>query len=378
METKNGNPVMEKSVYIGETNCMTPLGFDLTSNIYAIMNGLSGIKTNPKDSFPLARLNDDQINAAFDKLGTPNSYSRLEKMMILALYPVVQNKHITNKSALIISTTKGNISYLENQNVEQATLGTLAKKIAVFFGFSSTPIVISNACVSGVMALSVGKRLLQYSDYSEVFIVAGDEITEFVLSGFKSFQALSNDICKPFDKERNGINLGEAAAAAYLSTETAPSSKVKILGDASINDANHISGPSRTGEGLFRSIRNTFKACGIKPDEIGFISAHGTATVYNDEMESIAFERAGMSDIPIFSLKANYGHTLGTSGLLETIISVEALLLDKIPKSLGYREKGISGSITISEVVQDKKNSSFLKTASGFGGSNTSILFEKI
>lgn len=369
---------MEKSVYISATNCITPLGFDLSSNIDAVLNGLSGVKFNDNNSFPIGKLNDDQIDTAFEKIGDVKSYSRLEKTMILALLPLVKNKIITSKSALIISTTKGNISYLENNNIEEARLSVLAEKIACFFGFTSTPIVVSNACVSGIMALSIGKRLLQYSTYTEVFVVAGDEVSEFVLSGFNSFQALSNDLCKPFDKERNGINIGEAAAAAYLTTEIDDKAKVKISGDASINDANHISGPSRTGEGLYRSIQKVLKESGLKPQEIGFVSAHGTATQYNDEMESIAFDRAGITDSPVFSLKANFGHTLGASGLLEAIICIEALLLNKIPKSLGYKENGVSGSINISEKVVHKKMNSFLKTASGFGGSNTAVMFEKI
>lgn len=375
---------MEKTVYISATSCITPLGFDLSSNIDAVLNGESGIRASEKypaiPSACLGEIDDHIINVNFERIASAGSYTRLEKMLILALHPLIRGRKLTDRSALILSTTKGNIALIgdKNQDVSQANLGLLAKKIAGFFGFTSEPIVVSNACVSGILALSVGKRLLQYSDFTEVFVLAGDEITEFVLSGFSSFQALSDEYCRPYDRNRKGINMGEAAAAAYLSTEKSSSSKVKISGDASVNDANHISGPSRTGEGLFRSMQSAFKESGISPEEVGFISAHGTATLYNDEMESIAFDRMGMHQVPVFSLKGIYGHTLGASGLLEAVLSIEALLLNKIPGSFGFREKGVSGSITVSEKVQDKAVNSFLKTASGFGGSNTAVLFEKI
>lgn len=374
---------MENAVYISETNCITPLGFDVQSNIDAVLNGKSGISVSDKyPMFPnvlLGEISDEEINRRFSAISSDTDFTRLEKLLILVLYPIVKGKKITDKSVLVLSTTKGNITLLENQksDVSEANLGKLAQKTAHFFGFTTEPVVVSNACVSGVLALSVAKRMLQFSDYKEVFVVAGDEISEFVISGFNSFQAMSDELCRPYDKDRKGINLGEAVASAYLSKEEKPRS-VKILGEGSVNDANHISGPSRTGEGLFRSMQSAFKEAGILPEQVGFISAHGTATLYNDEMEAIAFNRMNMSEIPIFSLKANYGHTLGASGLLETVISIEALHQNKILPSLGFKESGVSKPITVFTEFQNKEINYFLKTASGFGGCNTAVLFKKV
>lgn len=374
---------MENAVYISETNCITPLGFDVQSNIDAVLNGKSGISVSDKyPMFPnvlLGEISDEEINRRFSAISTNENYTRLEKLLILVLYPIVKGKKITDKSVLVLSTTKGNITLLENQKseVSEANLGKLAQKTARFFGFTTEPVVVSNACVSGALALSVAKRMLQFSDYEEAFVVAGDEISEFVISGFNSFQAMSDELCRPYDKDRKGINLGEAVAAAYLSKQKSLNT-VKILGEGSVNDANHISGPSRTGEGLFRSMQSAFKEAGILPEQDGFISAHGTATLYNDEMEAIAFNRMNMSEIPIFSLKANYGHTLGASGLLETVISIEALHQNTILPSLGFSESGVSKPITVFTEVQHKEMNYFLKTASGFGGCNTAVLFEKI
>lgn len=374
---------MENTVYISQTNCITPLGFDVQSNIDAVLNGKSGISVSDKyPMFPnvlLGEITDEETNRRFSILSNDNQYTRLEKLLILVLYPIVKGKKLTEKSALVLSTTKGNIRLLEDksEDIPKANLGKLAQKVADFFGFTTEPIVVSNACVSGVLALSVAKRMLQFSDYEEAFVIAGDEISEFVISGFNSFQAMSDELCRPYDKNRKGINLGEAVAAAYLSKQKSANA-VKILGEGSVNDANHISGPSRTGEGLFRSMQSAFKEAGILPGQVGFISAHGTATLYNDEMEAIAFDRMNMAEVPLFSLKANYGHTLGASGLLETVISIEALHQNKVLPSLGFSELGVSKPIRIFSEAQTKNINYFLKTASGFGGCNTAILFEKV
>ena len=373
---------MSKEVYITKTNCITPLGFDVQSNFKAVLEKKTGVSsTNAHAQFPeiyLAEILDAEIDKHFSKLTSESTYTRLEKLAILALQPVLEGKQITNKSVLILSSTKGNIKLLqENTAIAEANLGKLAQKIADFFGFSTQPIVVSNACVSGVMALSVAKRMLQFSEYEEAFVVAGDEVSEFVISGFNSFQALSNQLCKPYDKNRKGINLGEAVAAAHLTLKK-ETALVRIAGDASVNDANHISGPSRTGEGLFRSIKATLNEAEIPSEDIDFISAHGTATLYNDEMEAIAFGRSNLLDKPLFSLKANYGHTLGASGLLETVISIEALQQNTILPSLGYKEMGVSQPVTIYTLPKEVETTYFLKTASGFGGCNTAMVFEKL
>jgi 3-oxoacyl-[acyl-carrier-protein] synthase-1 len=213
--------------------------------------------------------------------------------------------------------------------------------------------------------------------YDDAFVVAGDIVSEFVLSGFNSFQAMSNEPCRPYSKNRTGVSLGEATAAVLV-TSNKENAKVVILGDGSINDANHISGPSRTGEGLVRSIESAMKEANIDSDSINYISAHGTATPFNDEMEAIAFSRMGLESTPVNSLKGYYGHTLGASGLLETVIGIQSLLDNRLFASLGFDEMGVSKPINIIEKTENKELNCFLKTASGFGGCNTAVIFEKI
>ncbi len=378
---------MLREIYITETNCITPLGFDVESNVEAILRGDSGIQLHNDislmpNSFYASIISDEKINSAFSKISTETKYSRLEKMMILALEPIIKKSgvELNSKTAFILSTTKGNVTALANDSEESfnnAHLDVLAKNISDFFGFKTQPIVVSNACVSGILAVSIAKRMIQSELYNNVFVVAGDEVSEFVLSGFNAFQAMSDLPCKPYSKNRTGVSLGEAAAAVLVSANPA-TAKIKVIGDSSINDANHISGPSRTGEGLFRSIQNALKEAQIEAQKLDYISAHGTATPYNDEMEAIALNRLGLQNVPVNSLKGFYGHTLGASGLLETVIAIESANQNKLFESKGFDEIGVSEAINVIEKNGEKNIEYFLKTASGFGGCNTAVVFEKM
>jgi 3-oxoacyl-[acyl-carrier-protein] synthase I len=378
---------MTREIYINETNCITPLGFDVDSNIEAILRSDSGIQLHSDvslmpNSFYASIISDENINNAFAEISSETKYSRLEKMMILALEPIIKNSgvELNSKTALILSTTKGNVTALKDNSGDSfnnAHLDVLAKNIANFFKFQTQPIVVSNACVSGILAVSVAKRMIQSELYDTIFVVAGDEVSEFVLSGFNAFQAMSELPCKPYSKNRTGVSLGEAVATVLISAE-AKNTKIKIIGDSSINDANHISGPSRTGEGLFRSIQNALKEAQIEGNKLDYISAHGTATPYNDEMEAIALNRLDLQNVPINSLKGFYGHTLGASGLLETVIAIESANRNMLFESKGFDEIGVSESINVIEKNEEASIEIFLKTASGFGGCNTAVIFEKV
>ena len=358
---------------------------DVHANANAVAKGVTGIAhyaDSPLMNIPFYAgiVSDDALDTAFNAIGNPEQYTRLEKMMLLALHPVVSNSgvKIDDRSVLILSTTKGNITSLKDKTTqEQAWLDKLAKTIADFFGFTIQPVIVSNACVSGILAVSVAKRLLQSGLYNNAFVVAGDEVSEFVLSGFNSFQAMSDSPCKPYSANRTGVTLGEAAAAALVTIHP-EHAKAKIVGDGSINDANHISGPSRTGEGLVRSIESALKESGVTADRIDYISAHGTATPYNDEMEAIALNRLGLQEMPVNSFKGYYGHTLGASGLLETVMGLESMASGTLYTSLGYDEPGVSQPINVISENIIKPVHYFLKTASGFGGCNTAVLFENM
>jgi len=384
---------MKNEVYITDYNCVTPLGFDVPSNWAALLTGRSGVALHKiienHEPFFASVLDPEKLEEEFNENFDDSDFTKLEKMFLLSLKPLVERHPISDKTAFILSTTKGNISLLKNQETlpEGVFLSNLAQKIADFFGFTVKPIVVSNACVSGVMAIAVAKNMIQAGQYKDAFVIAGDEISEFVISGFNSFQAIGTEVCKPYDKNRNGINIGEAAAAVYMtshcekrSNEAISNGKFsfKVSGDSAVNDANHISGPSRTGDGLFASIKNAMTEANVSAEEIDFISAHGTATIYNDEMEAIAFNRMGLQNAPLNSMKAYYGHCLGASGLLESIISMESALNSTLITSKNFEETGTSQLLNIIRENQPAEIRSILKTASGFGGCNAAIVLEKV
>jgi len=379
---------MNREIYITDYNCVTPLGFDVESNWKALLEGKSGVDlhqvSDNLEAFFVSKIDSEKLEIEFKRFfdsAQNDNFTRLEKMFLLSLKPLVERHNITEETAFILSTTKGNISLLKNETTlpEGVYLSKLAQKLVDFFGFKTKPIVVSNACVSGVMAISVAKNMIQAGKYKNAFVVAGDEISEFVISGFNSFQAIGSGPCKPYDKNRNGINLGEATAALYITSELNQNEKFKfkVLGDSAINDANHISGPSRTGDGLFASIQNAMKEAKVSSEQIDFISAHGTATLYNDEMEAIAFNRMDLQNIPLNSMKGYYGHCLGASGLLESIISMESALQNTLIPSKNFEEIGISQDLNIIKENQPAEIKYILKTASGFGGCNAAIVLEK-
>ncbi|WP_307462278.1 beta-ketoacyl synthase N-terminal-like domain-containing protein [Chryseobacterium sp. SORGH_AS_0447] len=382
---------MNQEVYITDYNCVTPLGFDVSSNWTALLEGKSGVGLHQiiqnQPHFYASMIDAEKVNKEFnenfnrDQLDN-QSFTKLEKMLMLSLKPLVERHPVSEHTAFILSTTKGNISLLKNESAlpEGVFLPNLARKIADFFGFKSKPIIVSNACVSGVMAIAVAKSMIRTGKYKNAFVIAGDEISEFVISGFNSFQAIGTEICKPYDKSRDGINIGEAAAAVYITSEPKNNETFcfKISGDSAVNDANHISGPSRTGDGLFASIKNAMAEAQISTSQIDFISAHGTATLYNDEMEAIAFNRMELEQVPLNSLKAYYGHCLGASGLLESIISMESALNNTLIPSKNFEEPGTSQPLNIIRENQSADIQYILKTASGFGGCNSALVLEKM
>lgn len=366
------------------------MGFDTNTIFNNLKNNKSAVKlvddsTRFYKLFFGAVIPTETLNTEFKSLNSKESFTRLEKMLLMSLSKTIyaSDLEINNRVGLIISTTKGNIDVLEDQNhfpKERAYLGRLGNIIKEYFGFKNDALIISNACVSGILSVAIAKRYLQEGIYDHVFIVAGDLISDFVLSGFNSFHALSHDPCRPYDQDRIGINLGEAAVSVLVTSDDnlLSDDAVEILGEGSCNDANHISGPSRTGEGLYRSIKSAVKEAHISLSEIDYLSSHGTATLFNDEMEAIAFDRLGLNHMPLNSLKGYFGHTLGASGLLETIIGMQSLNQNTLIASAGFKTLGVSKPLNMITATTSKTLQTFLKTASGFGGCNTAVLFRKV
>lgn len=376
-------------VFASYNNIISDLGFSTDENYKAILNSELAVKKTilpfSTETFCVAQINEADLKTRFSSIEKTERYTKLEQLSILSIQDVITQSSINpadEKTLLIYSTTKGNIDLLEKNNPSaidknRIYLWSFANVLQQHFNFKHTPIVLSNACISGLLAIIIAKRYIESGTYNNVIVCGGDILSEFTLSGFKSFNALSNEPSKPFDTNRVGINLGEAVSTILITNnkELAKPYETQIISGFSANDANHISGPSRTGDGLFQCLNQLNVT---NKTDIGFISAHGTATQFNDEMESIAIERAELSGVPVNSLKGYYGHTLGAAGVLETILSLESLKNQTLIKSEGFESLGVSGKISVIDSFEKKSFQSFIKTASGFGGCNAAALFRNI
>ena len=310
----------------------------------------------------------------------PNEYSRLEKLLILSITDALQKVTVDIKNdnmLVIISTTKGNIDLIEDETKrDKLYLSSLALVLKSHFQLKNQPIIISNACISGVLAIITANRMINQGKFDTIVVVGGGVLSEYTLCGFLTLKAISSTPCRPYDKDRDGITLGEACGTIVLS-KNKESAIVEVLGGSISNDANHISGPSRTGDGLKLAIDNAIHESKIKAKDVDYISAHGTATLYNDEMESLAFSSCGLSETPLNSFKGHWGHTLGAAGIIESIGAINSLVNNSPINSLGCSEVGVSKTLNVIKGNNSLTNNDYLlKTASGFGGCNAAVVFK--
>lgn len=366
-------------VYVISDNIYSPIGKTSAENFAAVIEGKSGIR-----SVTNASLSDVPFYASLytDAVDTgEGKYTRFESYCIASIKDALAQTDIALSSAdtvFILSTTKGNVELLDNSPAdallkEKVSLFNTAKKITLAFNAVNEPVVVSNACISGALAVLIAKRLLQSGQYKHAVVTGADVLSRFIVSGFQSLHAMSTAECLPFDKNRTGINLGECAATMVLSATE--KGKVLVNGGASTNDANHISGPSRTGHELAYAVTSAMNESAVQAADLAFISAHGTATVFNDEMEGKAFAHAGLSAVPLHSLKGHFGHTLGAAGVLESILTYQSLLNGVVLPSRNYKEHGVSENVTVSKELTKTDKNHALKTASGFGGCNAALIY---
>ena len=379
---------MTKEVFVVGDNIISPLGNTTAENMDGLRSNRSGIALHDNKNLSTTPFYASLLKEQEDLLQKEkkDTISRFESLMIASIKKAIQGSLIDirdKNTVILISSTKGNISLLEGKKIDQElekkiSLHESARLIAEYFGSPNSPIVVSNACISGLVAILTGMRLLQSGQYENAVVVGCDIITKFILSGFQSLMAISPQPCKPYDASRDGISLGEAAATVLLSTQKKQPDDIQLTGGSISNDANHISGPSRTGEELALAIRKALSQAHINKEDIGFISAHGTATLFNDEMEAKAISISQMESTPVNSLKGNFGHTLGAAGLIESIATIHSLKENIILPTKNYKDIGVSKPINICSTLQHCNLRNALKTASGFGGCNAALVFSKV
>lgn len=326
-------------------------------------------------------LDNEQWEELLTKYG--HHYTKAALLCIEAINKATEQLTIDwTTTTIVLATTKGDIDlYATLKTINHNTLSFLphlAAQLNVYYKPQKPVQIISNACISGSQAIQFGASQVR-NGFAQTVIACGvDLLTLFTLQGFQCLKALSDKPAKPFDKDRNGISLGEAASAIVLSNNPLPfrdKAVVACTHGITTNDANHISGPSRTGEGLYKAMMSVNSGMNQLPDAV---SLHGTGTLFNDDMESIAMQRAGLEAIDCFGVKGAYGHTLGAAGVLESILSIYSLCFNIIPPTRGYSLSGTSALLNVAKAPVLKPLNTVLKCSSGFGGGNCALLFKKI
>ncbi len=369
-------------------NITSPLGMSTAENYAAVKSGQSrlcryeGVMDIP-EPFAASLFTEQQ----WAELPHYGEYSRYERLLIHTVSEALSHTHIdvsSQRVIFVISTTKGNVALLESndssfssqQGHERLLLGQASLAVSRYFDNPNMPVTVSNACISGLSAQLVAKRMLDSGHYDVAVVCGADVLSRFIIAGFLSLKAVSTQPCRPFDIERNGLNLGEAAACMiYQRLDNSGSGHWVAVRGAMRNDTWHISSPAPNGEGCYRALQDVMQ--GWSADALACVNAHGTATLFNDEMEAVAIDRAGLSTVPVNSLKGYVGHTLGASGLLESILTMHAVDDGMVLGTRGFDELGVSKGVNISAEHRSTDKRSFVKLLSGFGGGNAAMLFQK-
>lgn len=375
---------------IASDNIVSPLGLTSAENYAAVKSSCSALQRyeglwNIPEAFVASLFDRDKMLCECEREGIKGTFTFFESIVILSISKALSCCSVdpsSPRTLFILSSTKGNVDMLgcptELVDDERELLGVSARAVARYFHNTNQPIVVSNACTSGVCAQILAMRMLGTGEFDHVIVCGSDVQSKFIISGFQSFKALSAEACRPYDKDRCGLNLGEAAATIIYAARREDDNvgAWKAVRGAIRNDANHISGPSRTGEGSYRCLDYVMRDATV--DELAFVNTHGTATLYNDEMESIAIDRAGLLSVPVNSMKGYYGHTMGAAGVLESILSMHAIDDHTVVGTRGFQTLGVSRAVNITSENRATRKQSFIKLISGFGGCNAALLFKKM
>jgi 3-oxoacyl-[acyl-carrier-protein] synthase-1 len=363
---------MPNAVIIEQSAIISPLG-NLDETITDLIDGESAIVGGPCFDIPVAY-------APFSDVRWRSLSFCAAKLLSCIDFSSLE----TEKMVFIYAAAKGDIASLEHAGQAGTPdylpdLNSQARHICALTGRRFARVLsVSNACASGALAVEMAHELLIDQKYPQALIFGFDALSRFVVSGFHSLNALSPTGARPFDAARNGLTPGECGAVALLSFRQPFSGDIVVAGAGSSNDANHRTGPSRTGEGLYRAAAAALANAGMKPQDVGAVKCHGTATAYNDAMEAKALALLfGDTCPPCASVKGALGHTSGGGALLELLIAAECLRRHTLPPTAGYEYHGVEESVPISGHHRPIAKPAILALSAGFGGVNAAVVLKE-
>lgn len=367
-------------VFVQDVRMVTALG-DLEATFSGLLAGRTAIRPIKRGFTGMA--------ATMAELDPPLAPSRLACMVdhVLDQMPGLP-ANASQNTLLITATTKAGVDSLESclkearADIEPAFPDWLTAHVQKRLGLRQPGLTISAACASSTIALIQGARAIAFGRAESVLIVCADIVSEFVFRGFAALKALDDQPCRPFDRNRAGLTLGEGAAVIHLVGEHRAKSppggvRGEIIGWGQANDAVHVTAPARDGCGLIAAMNAALNRAGLTPEEVGAVHAHGTGTVYNDAMELTALQAVfGDDKPPIHSVKGAVGHTLGAAGGVETAISLMSLQTGTVPPTVGLDEPENAAMGSVSQKARSLPRKVILTTNSGFGGINAALILK--
>ncbi|CAM3433536.1 3-oxoacyl-(Acyl-carrier-protein) synthase [Flavobacterium psychrophilum] len=396
-----------KGVAITGMGIISAIGNSVEENYASLLNNKTAITTIENISTVHANLRKvgeikktNQELADELKLSTDNNFSRTAMIGAIAAKQAVANARITSineyKTGLISATSVGGMDMTERyyydyfekpETIKYISChdgGDVAQKIANELGLNGMVTTISTACSSAANAIMLGARLIKSGKLDRVIVGGTDALAKFTINGFKTLMILSDGYNMPFDNDRKGLNLGEAAAFLVLeSDEMVAKQNKKVLarvsGYANANDAFHQTASSENGEGAFLAMEKAFQVSGLKPAQINYINVHGTATPNNDLSEGRAIVRVfGENNIPDFSsTKPFTGHTLAAAAAIEAVYSVLAIQNNVVFPNLNFKTPMEEFNMMPQTILKHKNIEHVLSNSFGFGGNCSTIIFSK-
>lgn len=396
---------MQPGVVVTGIGIISAIGNGTEETLTSLFNKKTGIGQirwleTSISGIPLAEVNHstDELAEIAGIALPPGIFTRNTLLALIAAQQSVDMSECTEseiwQTGLVMATTVGGMDYNEKhyrsflagpeagKDVSVLDSSDTTEKLAARFGMRHNITTISTACSSSANAIMLASRLIRNGKMIRVLAGGSDALTRFTLNGFRGLELLSPKGCCPFDAGRDGLNIGEGAAMLMLeSDQTADMSKAlcRITGYANVNEAYHQTSSSPDGAGAFMAMSECLRSAGLKPEEIGYINAHGTGTEINDLAEGVAIDRLfGKKPPPVSSTKSFTGHTLGAAGAVEAVLSVLALQEQKVWPSLNIKEPMPEISFQPSAEILSMPLNHVMSNSFGFGGNNTSLIFSKV
>ncbi|MEQ3662518.1 MAG: beta-ketoacyl-[acyl-carrier-protein] synthase family protein [Flavobacterium sp.] len=397
---------MAKRIAITGMGIISSIGKTVEENFNALIHQKTGIsiieniETIHKDVIKVGeiKLTNQELEQLLN-LPNDNNYSRTAMLGAYAVQKAVEDAAISNinefKTGLISATSVGGMDmtekfyyeYFENEAcqkyIQAHDAGDATHKMAEYIGLKGIVTTVSTACSSAANAIMIGSRLIQSGQLDRVIVGGTDALAKFTINGFKTLMILSDTYNTPFDNERKGLNLGEAAAFLVLESEEVVKKQNKkalayVSGYGNANDAFHQTASSENGEGAYLAMHKALKMSGLAISDIDYINAHGTATPNNDLSEGRAIVRVFENKVPEFSSTKPYtGHTLAAAAAIEAVYSVLALQKNVVFPNLNFKNQMEEFNITPQTTLKEKEINHVLSNSFGFGGNCSTVIFSK-